>query len=592
VDSQRPAETATPAPASPSPAAEDPRALPLLYRIASLGAETGDPHATLQALLGELAAFFHATCGSIALLSPDTGRLEMEVQQGLPPDSNDVALRLGQGITGWVAFYGRPQLVADVAADPRYISLRPDVRCEMAAPMEANGQIIGVINLDSDQFGRFTEVDLALFARLATEVTIVMQRLWQLRHLQGKAVQLERLITIGQSLVSKLEEQELFDTVTREARQIMTVRLCALYLHDPAQATARLVSISSLPSPTGMVGFAPLPGGALPLDHCLLASVLHTRRQIEFHNVQSPDYADVIDLPHDRTLHSLLAAPLLYEGESIGVLGVFTDLPHRFNNDEKRLLGALASLGAVAIQNSRLYTRVFQSEESLRKSERLTTLGLLAAEIAHEIRNPLTVIKLLYGTLDLNFPEADPRRTDQRVIAEKLDQLEAIVTRVLNFAKAPSSLHSRWSVAEIVEDTSVLMRLKLAQAKIHLHFHPPAPPLIVDGHKGQLQQVLLNLLLNSMQVMPDGGEITIRCATEDRGGTPMVIIDITDTGHGIPEAIRDRIFDSFLSGRPDGTGLGLAIVERILRSHHGAIAVLATGPQGTTMRLSLPLARS
>ena len=593
MDRQPPAETVTPAPASPSPAAEDPRALPVLYRIASLGAETGDPHATLQAILGELAVFFHATCGSIALLNPDTGRLEMEVQQGLPPDSNDVALRLGQGITGWVAFYGRPQLVADVAADPRYISLRPDVRCEMAAPMEANGQIIGVINLDSDRLGRFTAVDLALFARLTAEATIVMQRLWQLRQLQGKALQLETLITIGQSLVSKLEEQELFDTVTREARQIMTARLCALYLHDPAQATARLVSISGLPSPAAApAGFAPPPGGALPLDHCLLASVLHTKRQIEFHNVQSPDYADVIDLPHDDTLHSLLAAPLLFEGEPIGVLGVFTDKPHRFNNDEKRLLGALASLGAVAIQNSRLYTRVFQSEESLRKSERLNTLGLLAAEIAHEIRNPLTVIKLLYGTLDLNFPEADPRRTDQRVIAEKLDQLEAIVTRVLNFAKAPSSLYSRWSVAEIVEDTSVLMRLKLAQAKIHLRFHPPAPPLIVDGHKGQLQQVLLNLLLNSMQVMPDGGEITIRCATEDRGGTPMVIIDITDTGHGIPEAIRDRIFDSFLSGRPDGTGLGLAIVERILRSHHGDIAVLATGPQGTTMRLSLPLARS
>jgi signal transduction histidine kinase len=566
--------------------------LPALYRIASLGAEIGDPHATLQLILGEVVDFFRATSGSIALVNPDTGRLEIEVQRGLPPDTNDVALRLGQGITGWVAFYGRPQLVTDVAADPRYISLRPDVRCEMAAPMEANSQIIGVINLDSDRLGGFTEADLALFSRLTAEATIVMQRLWRLRQLQGKALQLETLITIGQSLVSKLEEQELFDTVTREARQILSVRLCVLFLHDPAQATARLVSLSGPPPPAGEAGLPPLPRGDLPLDHCLIASVLHTKRQIEFHNVQSPDYADVIDLPPDRSLSSLLAAPLLYEGESIGVLGVFTDKPHRFNNDEKRLLSALASLGAVAIQNSRLYTRVFQSEESLRKSERLNTLGLLAAEIAHEIRNPLTVIKLLYGTLDLEYPEDDPRRTDQRVIGEKLDQLEAIVTRVLNFAKAPSSLHSRWSVAEIVEDTSVLMRLKLAQAKIHLQFQPPSPPLIVDGHKGQLQQVLLNLLLNSMQVMPDGGEITIRCATEDRGGTPVVIIDIADTGHGIPEAIRDRIFDSFLSGRPDGTGLGLAIVERILRSHHGDISVLTTSPQGTTMRLSLPLARA
>ena len=287
----------------------------------------------------------------------------------------------------------------------------------------------------------------------------------------------------------------------------------------------------------------------------------------------------------------MLAVPLLFEGEAIGALGVFTDKPHRFNNDEKRLLGALASLAAVAIQNSRLYARMFQSEESLRKNERLTTLGLLAAEIAHEIRNPLTVIKLLYGNLNLDFQADDPRRKDTRVISEKLDQLEAIVTRVLNFARAPSSLHSRWPVAEIIEDTIVLIRLKLAQGKIHLRFQPPGPSLIVDGNKGQLQQVLLNLLLNAMQVMPDGGEIAIRCAMEDRNGTPLVNIDIADTGRGIPNAIRDRIFDSFLSGRPDGTGLGLAIVERILLSHHGAIAVLATSGRGTTMRVTLPLAK-
>jgi signal transduction histidine kinase len=578
----------------PDPAPIESRALPVLYRIAAAGARIDDPRAALQVILAELCAQFHATCGSIALVSPDTGHLEMEIQQGLPPDGANVALRLGQGITGWVALHGRAQLVTDVAADPRYISLRGDVRSEMAVPMDANGQILGVINLDSDRLGGFTSPDLALLERLTAEATIVVQRLWQLRRLQGKARQLETLITIGQSLVSKLEEQELFDTVTREARQILGARLCALYLHSVSTATIRLVSISPAGPPSGTVpagGAALLPGIDLSLDHCLVASVIHARRQIEFQSVQSPEYADVIDLPRDQRLDSLLAAPLLFEGEAIGVLGVFTDEPHRFDNDEKRLLGALASLGAVAIQNSRLYARVFQSEESLRKNERLTTLGLIAAEIAHEIRNPLTVIKLLYGYLNLDFPAEDPRCKDTRVISEKLDQLEAIVTRVLNFAKAPSSLHSRWSVAEIIEDTIVLIRLKLAQGKVHLHFHPPDSPLIVDGHKGQLQQVLLNLLLNAMQVMPDGGEITVRCSTEDRNGIQVVLIDIADTGHGIPDAIRDRIFDSFLSGRPDGTGLGLAIVERILRSHHGGITVLDTSDRGTTMRIILPLAK-
>jgi signal transduction histidine kinase len=236
---------------------------------------------------------------------------------------------------------------------------------------------------------------------------------------------------------------------------------------------------------------------------------------------------------------------------------------------------------------------VFQSEESLRKNEQLTTLGLLAAEIAHEIRNPLTVIKLLFGYLGLDFPEGDPRRTDVRVIGEKLDQLEAIVSRVLNFAKAPSSLHSRWSITEIIEDTIVLIRLKLAQSKIHLRFDPPARRLIVDVHKGQLQQVLLNLLINATQAMPDGGTIAITCGTEERdGGNAHAWIDVTDSGTGIPGEIRDRIFDSFLSGRPDGTGLGLAIAKRILLSHHGDIALRTTSPEGTTMRLTLPLVRN
>ncbi len=248
-------------------------------------------------------------------------------------------------------------------------------------------------------------------------------------------------------------------------------------------------------------------------------------------------------------------------------------------------------MGSVALQNARLYARVFHSEDVLRKNERLTTLGLLAAEIAHEIRNPLTVLKLLHDGLGVDFPKGDPRRTDMRVIGEKLDQLEALVTRVLNFAKAPSSLHSRWSLADIVEDTLVLVRLKLAQSKVSVTFEPPSRPLFVDAQKGQIQQVLLNLLLNATHAMPEGGTITLTISTEDRSGAQHAVLDITDTGTGVPEAIRDRIFDSFLSGRPDGTGLGLAIAKRILLGHHGDITLRQTGPAGTTMRITLPLVK-
>ncbi len=177
-----------------------------------------------------------------------------------------------------------------------------------------------------------------------------------------------------------------------------------------------------------------------------------------------------------------------------------------------------------------------------------------------------------------------------RVIGEKLDQLEAIVTRVLNFAKAPTSLHTRCSLGEIIEDTLVLLRLKLAQSKISLRFEPPARPLVVEGHHGQLQQVLLNLIINAMQAMPDGGSITLALDAQLRDTGPVAILDLTDTGNGIPASIRERIFDSFLSGRPGGTGLGLAIAKRVLISHYGDLSLVNTSPAGTTMRITLPLA--
>jgi signal transduction histidine kinase len=569
--------------------ANDPRTLAALYNISSLLGKTEDANAALHTILAEIVAYFGASSGSIALLNPDSGRLEIEVQQGLPDDNHESALRPGQGITGWVALHGRPQLVPDVAVDPRYVSIRPTVCCEMAAPMvDEHGQTFGVINVDSDTLAAFSPASLDQLVLFTSEATAVMQRLWQLHQLKGKARQLESLITIGQSLVTKLEQQELFETVTRETCKITQARTCALYLHDSTHKTVRLAALSSPAAEPGRTTTSSLPTEGLPLHACLVAPALATRKQVEFADIQSRGFLNVIDLPHDTQLHSVLVTPMLVEGEVLGALAIFIGRVHRFNNEEKRLAAALTSLATVALQNARLYSRVFRSEESLRKNEQLTTLGLLAAEIAHEIRNPLTVIKLLFGALGLEFADDDPRRTDVRLIREKLDQLEAIVTRVLNFAKAPSSLHSRWSVAEIISDTLMLVRLKVAQSKIQLRFEPPVRPLIVDVHKGQLQQVLLNLLLNSTRAMPDGGTITLHCD----GDGQHVSIDVADTGTGIPAELHEHVFDSFLSGRPDGTGLGLAIAKRIMLSHGGNIALVTTSPTGTTMRLTLPLAKN
>jgi signal transduction histidine kinase len=553
--------------------------------VAALASRSADPMAALREMLAIVVSTFHADAGSIALFNPDTGHLDTEVATESSAAGDAASgLKLGHGITGWCVLNHRSLLVPDVTVEPRYIAVREAARCEMAAPMMDGDQVIGVIDLERDRVGGFGPADLERLETFAAEAAFVMQRLWQLTHLRDKARQLESLITAGQSLVTKLEQFELFETLTHAANDLLRSRTCVLYLHEAATGTLRCAFVASS-------GTASLPAEPLPLDSCLVAAAVHTRRQVAFLDVQAPENSELLDVPRDPELRSLLATPLLFDGEVLCVLAVFTDRIHRFANDEKRLCTTLASLGAVALENARLYSRVFQSEDTLRKNERLTTLGLLAAEIAHEIRNPLTVLKLLHGGLGVDFPANDPRRTDMRVIGEKLDQLEAIVTRVLGFAKAPTSLHSRWSLADIVEDTLVLVRLKLAQSKVTLRFDPPASPLVVEVHKGQIQQVLLNLMINSTQAMPDGGEITITAHADERGGTHLAHLDLADNGTGIPEKIRDRVFDSFLSGRADGTGLGLAIAKRILLSHHGDITVLTTSPAGTTMRVTLPIAK-
>ncbi|MBL9214243.1 MAG: GAF domain-containing protein [Opitutaceae bacterium] len=530
---------------------------------------------------------FPADSGSLALLSAESGQLEICAQLGLPTEVGGFALRLGQGITGWVALHGRPLLVSDVAAEPRYISARAGVRCEMAAPLEVEGRVIGVINLDADRVDAFQPADLARLGRCAAEAAAVLHRLWQFERLRTNSAQLTALVELSHALVAQLASEDLLSTLTQSGRALFNARLCLLHDYDSSRRELTLHAWSAAGdlSAAGLT----LQQQTVPADLSLLAAVVRSGRSTEFQHIDGPGFSEAADLPRDRSLCSALAAPLILEGAPAGVLSVFHDQPHRFSDDEKRLFTALASFAAVAMQNARLYARVFQSEDVLRKNETLTTLGLLAAEIAHEIRNPLTVIKLLHGTLGVDFPPDDPRRRDLEVITEKIEQLETLVSRVLSFGRAPSSLHSRWALAEILDDTLVLMRAKLAQAGVELHYTPPARTLFVDGNKGQLQQVVLNLALNSLHAMPQGGELTVTCSEEKSPAGRVARLDLADTGTGIPEAIRPRIFESFLSGRADGTGLGLAIAQRIVKDHHGELTLLHTGPRGTTMRVTLPL---
>jgi signal transduction histidine kinase len=379
--------------------------------------------------------------------------------------------------------------------------------------------------------------------------------------------------------VGKLELDDVLDGLVREAHQLMDCHICALLLLNPDGRSLRL---HSMVGPEGPLAY----DENLSIDDSSVGAAVHRCKQVEVTNLPFTEEHHFIRIIQRENLASMLATPIVFNDAVIGALNIYTRRQRRFNNDEKKVVAALATLGAAAIQNARLYARVFSSEESLRRNEKLTTLGMLAAEIAHEIRNPLTVLKLLFDSLELRFDPDDPRHKDTEVIGEKLDQLEEIVERVLGFGRSREGMHARYELGPLVEETLRLVRLKLHQQKIAIDYRPWPDSLRVEVNKGQIQQVILNLLLNATQIMSGGGHIRIETAPEE----DRVLFTISDDGGGIPPEVQPQIFDSFLTQRSEGTGLGLSISKRILRAHRGDIELVDSGPGGTTFRFWLPRA--
>lgn len=550
-----------------------------LYRISSLVSDTDEPREALKLILEEINQVLASSSASILLFNPDTKRLELEVSKGLPDDWDDLNLALGQGISGWTALHGRAIIVSDVREEPRYISVKPEIRSEMAVPMEDEGAVIGVVNIASEVVNAYDEQSLKILTLMTNEASRVVSRLWLIKQLRTKANQLESLVSMGQRLVGKFESDEIMSALANEGRQLLECHGCALFL---LKSDGETLKLHTMVDRQGKLEAE----AEFDLNDSAVGAAVHRNKQVEVNHLLMTEENEFLKVINKEGLVSMLSTPIVFDDEVIGVLNAYTRRKHRFNNDEKKVFAALAGLGAVAVQNARLYSRVFTSEESLRRNEKLTTLGMLAAEIAHEIRNPLTVIKLLFQSLELEFDKNDVRTTDVGVISEKLDHLEEIVGRVLNFGRSQDGMYSRQDLNQLVRETLQLVRLKLNQQKIEIDFQPADRGLQVEVNKGQIQQVMLNLILNATQAMPNGGEVRIQTAAEGAS----VSLTIQDSGSGIEAELTNQIFESFLTNRPDGTGLGLSISKRILQSHRGDIELASSGAGGSTFRFWLPQA--
>ena len=555
------------------------RAIDALYRISTLSGQQLNSVRALEAILDEVMQVFSANSASISLLNPSADSLLIEVQRGLPDSSRGFELPQGMGITGWVAQSGEPLLCQDVSLEEKYFKLDERVRAEMAAPITEGGRTVGALNVDSCEVNAFDEEDLRLLVLISNEASRVLENMWMIQQLRKKADQLQSLVLLSQDISGTRKFDEVLETISREGLLLLGCRLSAFFLYDEKEDVLQL---QTLQDRNGTRSYQEM---LKPADS-LLGSALRGHRQVQTSDLLRTEEHHFMDLIRSENLHSMLVTPVVFEDVPIGMITHYMDRPHRFHDDEKMIARALADLGAIAIENARLYGRVFESEESMRKSERLTTLGTLAAEIAHEIRNPLMVVRLLFDSFNLGQEEDENKNQDLTVIREKLNHLEQIAGRILEFGKSRESFRKETKIREILDEAILLVRLKLEQSKISLCWGNRAENEVVFVDKGQIQQVLLNLILNAVEVMPNGGDLLLDTQMTDG----RVNILVKDQGSGISENLRDRIFESFLTGKKDGTGLGLTISKRIMRAHDGDLELADTGEHGSTFRLILPLA--
>jgi signal transduction histidine kinase len=561
--------------------------LKLLYQVGSVIHSTLEPQPALSLIVREAARLMDASSCSVVLLNPTNGFLEIQASQGLPEKAESLRLRIGEGLTGWVAQTGKAARVGDVTQDKRYVMLRPEVRSELAVPLEVNNEVRGVLNVDADRLTAFTEDDQELLESLAAQAASVIQNTWLYEQIRLKARLLESLARVSRTINSALNLDEVLQIITSEACELMQAKMCSLMMLDETRTWLDLRASFG-------AGEAYIRKPRLSVQESLIGAVVRRKRPIHVENVQTSTRFQNVDVARQEGLVSLVSAPMLFAGEAIGALNVYTGKPYLYSDEEIRILSAFAELSAIAIEKARLYERVVDVEEQLRLNEKLSALGLLAAEVAHEIRNPLTVMKMLYHSLDLKFPAQDPRAKDARLLGEKIEHLNKIVERILDFARTTEPKLSPVDLNELVEELSLLVRHKLSNQGVKLvrTLQPNLPAVMGDAT--QLEQAFLNLILNAAEAMPKGGTLTIAthaAAPTGQGAKPAsVIVEFADNGEGMSEEQQGRAFGSVLSTtKAKGTGLGLAIVGRTIETHGGTVKIKSKVGRGTTFEITFPV---
>jgi signal transduction histidine kinase len=232
-----------------------------------------------------------------------------------------------------------------------------------------------------------------------------------------------------------------------------------------------------------------------------------------------------------------------------------------------------------------------KSRERLIQSEKMATVGKLAAEVAHSIRNPMTSINMRLFSLKRSLEMSPTQQEDFQVISDEMRHLDNIVRNFLEFSRPPKLKLQKTNVSDVMDSALQLLEKRLERDGVTVERHRRQPLPIIEADPELLKEVLVNLIVNSCEAMTDGGVISI---TEEDGLAEelgrAIVVRVTDNGPGIPESIRQKVMQPFFSTKKEGTGLGLSTASRIIEEHGGRLDLRSEEGQGATFIITLPVA--
>ncbi len=566
--------------------------LDLLNTISAAAVSSLNPDAVMYQILDLTCQTLDADSGSILLNNPRTGGLFFAVAT-----RNNVhvlrgtSLAPGQGIAGWVAQHGQSVRVNDVQCDPRWyngIDAATGFRTHslISTPLVYHEKVTGVIEIVNKREGEFTDDDLSLLEAVASIAASALENARLYMTTRARVEELTLLHEMGLALSSTLDPATVIHVALNQIMRLFRADKVSLF--EPEHQTGELRSVKALFKPALAEN---LVSGAL--ERRLVEWAIEHGPTLVKDIQNDPRFSDCLEQHAGYQARALIMAPLKTLGNAVGAVLVVSSEPNIYTREELYILQTIVATLIVALQNARLYDELKalleereQTQAHLIQTEKLAALGRLAASLAHEINNPLQALRSGFRLLATRQPTEEKRQIYLDLLGQEIERLVGIVERVLGFYRPSGRESVATDINAALGETLLLVGKQLEHSRVTVHrrFSTDLPP--VEAVADQLKQVFLNIILNALHAMPQGGELTVETAWNGEMGE--VSVAFIDTGVGIAADRIARLFEPSFAVQPDGAGLGLTISYSIVERHGGRIDVASEVGQGSTFTVVLP----